>query len=49
MFVGNLGEYSDENGFIKDYYPYDMTLAEFKAELAQMRENKYIDIGTTKM
>jgi hypothetical protein len=48
FYKGHYGTYSP-SGYIKEFYPYDQTKNDFLEEIKEMRHNKYIKIGPTKI
>ena len=47
-YHGHFGNYDANYGFMKDFSPYDTTVAEYKEELQQMRTGKFAEKGATK-
>lgn len=46
---GHFGKYFPDRGFKQDFLPYDVTLFEYTTKIKEMKSNRYISPGATKM
>ena len=48
-YFGHFGSYIPENGYFQEFLPYDQTRDDYLEIIKDMRSNKYIELGKTKM
>jgi hypothetical protein len=46
---GHFGNYFPNRGYKIDFLPYDVTLFEYATKIKEMKSNRYINLGATKM